>query len=256
MTRAMPRVVAAAVVALGCAALLRAQARDSRSLDAASQQATGPASGKSPKEAAPIDLTGYWVSIVTEDWRFRMVTAPKGDYPNVPLNAEGKKVADAWDPAKDEKTDRCKAYGAPNIMRVPGRFHITWADDRTLRIETDAGMQTRLLHFVAANPQSGAPPPLQRQGYSAANWEGKAALKVVTTRLQDGYLQTNGVPYSNKAAMMEFFDVVNEPNGDQWLIINTIVDDPTYLTRTFVRSTHFRKQADGSGWDPSPCLVR
>src|SRR6266540_2807910 len=73
-----------------------------------------------PKAGARVDVTGYWVSIVSEDWRFRMVTPPKGDYPNVPLNAEGKKIADAWDPVKDEASaDHCKAYGAPNLMRVP-----------------------------------------------------------------------------------------------------------------------------------------
>src|SRR5579862_9455830 len=71
-----------------------------------------------PKAAAPFDLTGYWVSIVTEDWRFRMVVPPKGDYPGLPLSAEGKKVADSWDPAKEDASgELCKAYGAPAIMR-------------------------------------------------------------------------------------------------------------------------------------------
>ena len=32
-----------------------------------------------PRAGAPIDLTGYWVSIVTADWRWRMVTPAKGD---------------------------------------------------------------------------------------------------------------------------------------------------------------------------------
>jgi hypothetical protein len=130
-----------------------------------------PPAPRTPKASARVDITGYWVSIVSEDWRFRMVTAPKGDYPNVPLNAEGKKIADAWDHAKDEASgDRCRAYGAPNIMRVPGRLHITWADDTTLKIETDAGMQTRLLHFNATPPPNLRP---QRQGFSSAEWEGR-----------------------------------------------------------------------------------
>src|SRR5581483_8500823 len=69
---------------------------------------------RSPKDTAPIDMTGYWVAIVTEDWRFRMVTPPKGDYPDItPLNDAGKKIADAWDPAKDEAArEQCKGYGA------------------------------------------------------------------------------------------------------------------------------------------------
>src|SRR5215813_6337644 len=82
------------------------------------QQRGGPV--RSPKDAAPIDLTGYWVAVVTEDWRFRMVTPPRGDYPNFPLNDAAKKIADAWDPAKDEAAgEQCKAYGAVNIMRIP-----------------------------------------------------------------------------------------------------------------------------------------
>src|SRR5438270_7866217 len=102
----------------------------------------------SPKDAAPMDLTGYWVSIVTEDWRYRMVTPAKGDYASVPLNAEGRKVADTWDPAKDETSgNQCKSYGAAAVMRVPGRLHITWENDNTLRVDTDAGTQTRLFHF-------------------------------------------------------------------------------------------------------------
>ena len=217
-------------------------------------QGRGASATKSPKDAAPIDLTGYWVSIVSEDWRFRMVTAPKGDYPDVPLNAEGKKIADSWDPAKDEASaDHCQAYGAPNIMRVPGRLHITWADDTTLKIETDAGRQTRLLTFNAPAPSAGRP---QRQGYSAAQWEGRGALKVATTGLLPGYLQSNGAPYSGKTVMTEHFDLVQESNGDQWLIVDAIVEDPQYLIRSFIRSTHFRKQPDASGWDPTPCLVR
>jgi hypothetical protein len=121
-----------------------------------------------PRAAAPVDLTGYWVSVVTEDWRFRMVTPPKGDYASVPLNAEARRVADAWDPSKD---GACDAYGAAAIMRMPGRLHITWDDDNTLRIETDAGQQTRLLHFAASQPASGERTSKGTwQGYSAAEW--------------------------------------------------------------------------------------
>jgi hypothetical protein len=100
-----------------------------------------------------------------------MITAPKGDTVNVPLNPAGKKIADAWDAAKDDAAvDKCKAYGAPNLMRIPSRFRISWADDATLKIESDAGRQTRLLHFEAPK----VPPPPSRQGLSIAKWQGKA----------------------------------------------------------------------------------
>src|SRR5262249_55505998 len=98
------------------------------------------------RQQAPFDLTGNWVSIVTEDWRWRMVTPAKGDYASVPLNDEGRKTADSWDLPKDKTNGvECKAFGAAAIMRIPTRLQITWQDDNTLKIETDAGQQTRLL---------------------------------------------------------------------------------------------------------------
>jgi hypothetical protein len=233
-----------------------------------------PAAPVSPREAALVDLTGYWVAVVTEDWRFRMVTPPRGDYASVPLNPEGRRVADTWDPAKDEAAgDQCKSYGVGNVMRVPGRFHFTWDNDNTLKVEADAGTQTRLFHFGAAPPQAGEP---TWQGYSAAQWEGGPAgrggqggppatqagqnrggsLKVVTTHMRPGYLRKNGVPYSGNAVVTEYYDRTMESNGDSWLVVTTIVDDPQYLQQPFVTSTHFKREADGSKWNPTPCTAR
>lgn len=232
----------------------------------------GPPPGGPPKpakETGPIDLTGYWVSIVTEDWRFRMIAAPKGDWAGVPLNPAGQKVAKEWDPAKDEAAgNQCKAYGAAGIMRIPTRLHITWQDDNTLKIEADAGTQTRLLHFGPPQPPNG-PPTLQ--GYSAARWLGPAggigyfgasfdpakggSLEVNTSHLTPGYLRRNGVPYSDKTTVQEFYDVIRETEAN-WLIVKTIVSDPTYLARTMITSTHFRKQPDAKGWKPSACYDR
>jgi len=222
------------------------------------------------KAAAPIDITGYWVSVVTEDWRWRMTTPPKGDYAGVPLNADARKIADAWDPAKDEASgEQCKSYGAANIMRVPGRIHITWQDDQTLKLEADAGTQTRLLYFGTPQGQGG-----DWQGVSKASWEvtpppgfrgfgGRGptgnqggSLKVVTTKLKPGYLRKNGVPYSADTILTEYYDLVLEPNGVSYLVLTTTVEDPMYLTEPFLTSAHFRKQADASGWKPAPCVAR
>ena len=229
------------------------------------------------RKIAPLDLTGYWVSIVTEDWRFRMITPDKGDYASVPLNSEGKRVADTWDPAKDEATgEQCRSYGAPAIMRVPGRLHISWENDTTLRVETDAGTQTRIFHFDSSSPPKSAP---QWQGYSVAEWDGlrlrdffnlsgfgaaagsggpapEGYLKVVTTDLRPGYLRKNGVPYSANAKLKEYFDSFKAPNGDQWLVVTTIVTDSKYLSEPFITSSHFRKLPDASGWNPSPCTAK
>jgi hypothetical protein len=211
-----------------------------------------------------VDLTGYWVSVVSEDWRFRMMTPPKGDFGGVPLRPEAAKLVAAWDPDTDAAAGTpCKAYGAPALMRIPGRLHITWQDDATLKVETDAGQQTRLLHFGAASP----PSEPQLQGHSVASWElatgrGEGAvrpwgsLRVATTRLLAGYLRRNGVPYSANTALTEYFDQHVQPNGEIWLTITTIVSDPTNLTREFITSTDFKKEPDGSKWSPAPCQVR
>ena len=245
--------VIAAIVVSSVALSAQLRGRDVTDLDPANRGRGGAPAGKTPKESAPVDLTGYWVSIVSEDWRFRMLTPPKGDHPDFLLTPAGTKLADSWDPAKDEAgKDHCKAYGAPNIMRVPGRFHITWADDRTLKIETDAGMQTRLLRFAPAAAPAGPP---SRQGTSNAQWERKA-LRVQTSNLLPGYLQYNGVPFSANTTMAEYFDVINEPGGEVWLINDAIITDPANLVRSVKRSTHLRKQADDKGWDPQPCIVR
>src|SRR5438477_10057124 len=90
----------------------------------------GPTAVRTAKEGAPVDFTGYWVSVVTEDWRWRMVTPIKGDFASIPLTPAARVVGNAWDPAKDEAAgEQCRSYGAPAIMRIPGRLHINWADD-------------------------------------------------------------------------------------------------------------------------------
>jgi hypothetical protein len=206
------------------------------------------------KTSAAMDMTGYWVAYVTEDWRFRMVTPRKGDYQAVPMTEQARKVADAWDPAADEAGgNQCKSYGAAAIMRVPARFHIVWQDDNTLRVDSDSGMQTRLFHFNAPTAQPGE---RTWQGYSTAQWQRPASLKVATTNLRAGYLRKNGVPYSENAAVTEYFDMAPFPGGGQVLMVTAIVDDPQYLQQPFIVSSQFLKEADGSKWDPTPCTAK
>jgi hypothetical protein len=236
---------------------------------------------RTAKDAAPIDLTGYFVSQIVDEWRFR-VSPVKGDILYIPLTPEARRVANAWDPAKDEaEGNQCKAYGAVGVMQRPGRLHITWQDDATLRIDADAGTQTRLLHFGAAPADKGAP---SWQGYSSAQWQipggvlldlggqgfvpggggrgrGGAApktgsLKVITTNMKPGYLRKNGVPYSANAVLTEYFNLLTGGDGQQYLSLTAFVEDPMYLTGPFLRTYEFKKQPDGAGWEPTACLTR
>ena len=251
---------------------------------AVSLAAQGPPGGRgggpppTGKAGARADFTGNWVSVVSEDWRWRMITPAKGDYANIPLNGAGRKIADAWDPAKDQAAgESCRAYAAPAIMREPGRLQIAWQDDNTLKIETDAGMQTRLLRFAAPN----SPPPAVSeptwQGTSIARWEapprglagttiplglGSRAgtdgrtLEVTTTRIRPGYLRKNGIPFSADTTVTEYFDLFKDPDGLDWFVVTTIVRDPQFLNGPWVTTSHFKKEPDASKWKPSPCAVR
>jgi hypothetical protein len=231
---------------------------------------------KTPRAAAPVDLTGNWVSVITEDWRFRMVTPPKGDTASLPLNDAGTAAAKQWDPAKDIAAgEPCRAFGAAGIMRLPIRLRVTWQDDTTLRVDIDNGQQTRLFRFDRSMKPPAQP---QWQGHSLAEWETVAqgqgvigaggnqlaaadaarlsgSLKVITTRMRPGYLRRNGVPYSGTAVLTEFFDRTDEPKGDSWLILTSIVEDPTYLNMPLMLSTHFKREPDGAKFNPRACEV-
>jgi hypothetical protein len=222
----------------------------------------GAAAPQNAKAAAVFDPTGYWVSVVTEDWRYRMVTPSPGDYQGVPMTPEARKIADAWDPAKEEASaDPCKSYGAPALLRVPGRLHITWQDDQTLRMDSDAGKQTRVFHFGDWKPLAGGPPTLQ--GDSTATWErggGRGAtdgsLKVATSNLKAGFLRKNGVPYSEKTTLTEYFDLIKEPNGDPLMVVTIVTTDPTYLRQPFVISSQYKKEVSDAKWSPTACSAK
>lgn len=211
--------------------------------------------------SAPIDLTGSWVSVVTEDWMFRMVTPPKGQMLGVPVTAAARAAANAWDPAADEAAgNACKAFGAAGVMRQPGTVRVSWQDDSTLKVETTAGTQTRLFNF--GTPAASEP---SWQGSSVANWEiaqtaagapKRGNLKVVTTNLKPGYVRKNGVPYSAATVLTEYYDVYTADNKDVWMVVTTQVHDPTNFTTDFITSTHFKKLGANAAWKPEACSAK
>ena len=237
--------------------------------DAQARRAAPPAAPATPRAAAPIDITGNWVSLITDDWVYRMITPAKGDVSFVPLNAEGRRIAEAWDPARDEAAgEQCKGYAAPAIMRLPSRVQISWQDDNTLKLDIDTGMQTRLFHFNQSEPQGAR----SWQGWSSASWQlsgtteqfypgptslgnvkRAGSLKVDTNNLRAGYLRKNGVPFSENAFMTEYYNLMVENDGNQYLVIQTFVADPRYLTGHFVRTLQFKREPDGSKRNPVAC---
>jgi hypothetical protein len=266
------------------------------------QRGGGPAGPpQTARQRAPADLTGTWVSVVTEDWRWRMATPPVGDVASMPVNAAGRAAAKSWNLAADNAGgNQCKAFGVGGIVRQPGRIRISWQDDQTLTLEFDAGTQTRLLHFdPAATPSA----ETTWQGHSFAVWDGPGVgrgappvgdprvtgggvlapavpggggrglrggppprqqaqinrgghIRVVTTNFREGYLRKNGVPYSENAVLTEYWEVFTRENGEQWLTITTMIDDPRYLRQPRIVAIPFKKEPDGAKWDPTPCSAR
>lgn len=261
--------VCAVVAALASISLAAQQPAQQGRQGAPAPAPAGRAGGQGPggpagsgRAQAPFDPSGYWVSLITDDWRYRMLTPPKGNADYLPINAEGRRVMGEWDPAKDEAAgEACRGYGAGGIMRLPGRLHFTWENDNLLKLDLDAGTQTRRFQFGAA-PAAGEP---TWQGVSTARWQmpggrgrGPAAtgqLVVTTRNLRPGYLRKNGIPYGTQATITEYFvRLVDE--GQEYLAVTTMVDDPQYLAQPYIKTYEYKKQADATGWNPTPCVAR
>jgi hypothetical protein len=219
-----------------------------------------------------------------------MLVPGKGELMGLPISPEAKQISDAYDPAADTAAGKqCKAYGAAVLMRNPERLHISWQDDSTLQVDTDAGMQTRLLHFSPTPPQ-----PASWQGDSQAQWSmGRPAfgpppggaggrrgagggprpggpggppggpnaaprwgtLHVMTRNMLAGLLRKNGVPYSDRTTLEEWWEINQAPNTGKYLTITSIVADPVYLRGTYTTTEIFAPEADGSKWSPTPCSL-
>ena len=267
-----------AVVGAACLSLLAVVA-----IAEGGQRGAGapPAAAATGKAGAPVDLTGYWVSLVTEDWIERMSpdSPPSGtggrDAGDRAAGGAGGRGRGAAAPAG---ADPCRVYGAGGSMRVPGRLNISWVDDNTLKIEMDAGTQTRTLRFGQAT----APAQRSLQGSSVATWEtgaraggfggfpggggggggrGGAApaaprwgqLKIVTTNTTGGYLLSSRNTYTENAVITEYFAAHSDFGTDYLTVVTSIEDggNPRIVSSTF------KKEPNGSKFKPTGCeLVR
>ena len=253
----------------------------------AGQRGAGPPGGgaaASAKAAAPVDLTGYWVSLVTEDWIERMSpdSPPSGTGGGGGGfggfggggggGGRGRGGAPQAAPSP-ANADPCRVYGAGGSMRVPGRLNISWADDNTLKVEMDAGTQTRTMHFGQTAAPAGTPRSLQ--GYSVASWDtgargggfggfggarGGAApaaprwgqLKVVTTNTTGGYLLSSRNTYGENAVITEYF-APHSDFGTDYMTVITMIEEGGGNPRTV--SSTFKKEPNGSKFKPTGCEV-
>jgi hypothetical protein len=201
-----------------------------------------------------------------------MLVPGRGEYQGLPLNLAGKQRADAWDPKVDEKAgNQCAPYGAGVVMLIPERLRIDWQDDETLRVQTDAGMQTRLLRFKP--DAAAASVPASWQGQSKATWlmhvtsdpgpqyspadEGHfGTLKVTTGNMLAGLLRKNGVAYSEHSDLTEYWDVQQDPvTKKEYLLVTGSLHDPDLLRANFNYVATFERESDRSKWDPTPCSL-
>ena len=257
------------VFSAACAVLIGTMAIESP-LRAQGRQGGAPAGAPpSGRAQAPYDITGYWVSLITDDWRYRMLTPPKGNADYLPVTAAARKAMESWDPAKDEAAgEACRGYGAGGVMRLPTRLHITWVDDNTMKMEVSAGTQTRTFKFIPPAPPGTPPPPPgppSWQGTSLARWtmplsRGRSAnptaqLTVTTNGLRPGYVRKNGIPYGANTVITEnYVRLVDE--GDEFLVVTQSVDDPVNFAPPYVKTYEFKREKDGSNWAPTACVAR
>lgn len=241
-----------------CALILSALGEVARS----SEQAIPP-TALSGEPAWASGLTGSWVSLVTDNWRFRMVTPPKGDYQGLPVTAAAVAAANLWDPEKDAAEGlQCKSYGAGMIMMRPEHLRIRQDGKSALIVDIDAGSQQRVFYFSAQAPSNVA---ASWQGYSSAVWMPRATpgfirspvnaryLHVKTTHMLPGYLRQNGVPYSGDAELTEDFDIEKVSEKETYLVITSSLSDPVNLDYPLILTAVFRKQPDGENWKQTPC---
>ena len=247
-----------------------------RAMPDAPRSRRAPRAARRRREAAPVDLTGYWVSPSWRTgagaWSRRSKAMPRA----CPSTPQARPSSTPGIPAKDEAAgDECKAYGAPGLMRVPGRLRIRWQDDDTLedrsrRRRADALAALRRGAARTASRRAGkatrgpvgasdgAPGTGRRAGSAwrrggprraeRSRWRRRSCCRATCGRM--------AFRTASETTCTEYFDRFTEPDGTEWFTVTTIVTDPVYLGVPFVTTTDFRKERDGASWDPRPCTAR
>ena len=211
------------------------------------------------RASAPIDLTGYWVAVVNEDWRYRMVTPAKGDYGGVRSRRKRCRSSTTGIRPQTRRREECKSWcrrghaaAGSASHHLAGRHH---TEGRGGRGHANASLS------IPGRPAAAGTPTWQ--GDSTAQWErggGRGAppvggsLTVVTRNMRPGYLRKNGVPARERDRHGAFRPVAiswwpdaRRHHGGRRSAVSTAATH---------RQLAFQRKADGSKWDPTPCSAR
>jgi len=160
------------------------------------------------------------------------------DYLGIPINAEGRARALAYDGA---------LLGVPEhvCMRHPSTYSF-WGPAR-LRIESELDANLDVVAYKVGGTfrradrtiwMDGRPHPSKFAphtwaGFTTGEWRG-STLVTTTTHIKWGWIRRNGVPSSDQATVVTYYT-----RNENVLTITWIVYDPIYLTEPYIKSVDF-----------------
>ena len=188
---------------------------------------------------AQVDFSGEWRAVTNEV----DAEGPEiGDYTGLPINAEARAVAEAWDASVLSLPElQCRPHPAPYAERTPGNpanAQMRWwkevdpaTQELTAYRKRGAWMEPERTIWMDGRPHPPEYAPHTWQGFSTGQWQGNT-LVVRTTHIKEGFLRRNGVPHSDKLVMTEYF-----VRHGSYLTSNLYVEDPVYLEEPLLRNS-------------------
>jgi hypothetical protein len=184
---------------------------------------------------AQTDFSGEWRALAHEAGGDPRI----GEYMGLPINDEGRSVAEAWDASVLSLPElQCRPHPLPYAEQTPGNpanAQFRWwkvidpVTQNTIAYrKRGAWMEPERTIWMDGRPHPPEYAPHTWQGFSTGEWVG-GALKVTTTHIKEGFIRRNGVPVSDRTTTTEFFI----RHGD-YLTSNLYIDDPVYLAEPLV----------------------
>ena len=160
------------------------------------------------------------------------------DYLGIPLNAEGRARALAYDGA---------LLGVPEHVCMPHPSQYSYWGPARLRVASQLDDNLNVISYTIGGTfrradrtiwMDGRPHPSKYAphtwaGFTTGRWDG-TTLITTTTHLKWGWIRRNGVPSSDQATVTTFYT-----RNENVLTITWIVYDPLYLTEPYIKSVDF-----------------